>query len=111
MCDGSKMVFNVAVSEKIGQPLLSRTVLKGVVSYDSAPPSFVELKKHLAQAMKVDESLVVVQTAVPVFGMRKSMLEAHLYESKDGVESFASKVVLLRNMPRVKKAATAQPSS
>ena len=99
------MAFNVAISEKIEQPLLSRTVLKGVVSYDSAPPSFVELKKHLAQAMKADESLVVVQSTVPVFGMRKSHLEAHLYKSKAGVESFASKVVLLRNVQRVKKAA------
>ena len=99
------MTFNVAISEKVEQPLLSRTVLKGVVSYDSAPPSFVELRKHLAQAMKADESLVVVQSAEPVFGMRKSNIEAHLYKTKAGVESFASKVILIRNAQRVKKAA------
>ena len=101
------MTFNVAVSEKTEQPLLSRTVLKGVVSYDSAPPSFVELKKHLAQAMKADEALIVIHSAIPVFGLRKSILEAHLYKSKGSVESFASKVVLSRNMPRVRKSVTA----
>ncbi len=101
------MAFNVAVSEKVEQPLLSRTVMKGLVTYDSAPPSFVELKKHLAHAIKADESLIVIQSTVPVFGTRKSLLEAHVYKSKDGIESFASKVVIARNQPRVKKAPSA----
>ena len=104
------MAFNVAVSEKVEQPLMSRTVLKGFVVYDAAPPSFVELKKHLASAMKVDESLVVVQHLNPVFGMGKSSMEAHVYKSKDAVSSFASKVVVARNKLRVKKAAAAAES-
>lgn len=101
------MAFNIAISEKVEHPLLSRTVLKGVIGYDTAPPSFVELRKHLAQAIKADEALIVIQSAVPVFGTRKSLLEAHLYKSKDGVESFASKVIIARNKPRIKKAPAA----
>ena len=99
------MVFNVEVSEKVEQPIMSRVLLKGSVVYDAAPPSFVELRKHLASSLKVDESLVVVQSLSPVFGTRKSLMQAHLYRSKDAVESFASKVILARNGPRVKKAA------
>ncbi len=98
-------VFNVEVSEKIEQPLLSRSLLKGSVVYDAAPPSSAELRKHLASALKSDESLVVVKSLKPVFGMRKSSMEAHIYKNKDAVVSFASKVVLTRNSPRVKKAA------
>ncbi|MBI3037400.1 hypothetical protein HYY73_06670 [Candidatus Woesearchaeota archaeon] len=101
------MAFNVEVSEKVEQPLMSRTVLKGVVVYDAAPPSFVELKKHFASAMKVDESLVVVQHLNPVFGMGRSSMEAHIYKSKDAISSFASKVIVARNKPRVKKVAAA----
>ncbi|MBI2144971.1 hypothetical protein HYU18_01475 [Candidatus Woesearchaeota archaeon] len=99
------MTFNVEVSEKIEQPLMSRAVLKGVVVYDSAPPSFAELRKFLAPSLKSDESLVVVQKLEPVFGIRRSVMEAHVYKSRDAVESFASKVIIARNSPRVKKAA------
>lgn len=102
------MVFNVEVSEKVEQPLMSRVLLKGSVVYDSAPPSFVELKKHLSSSLKADEGLVVVEKLMPVFGARKSYMEAHVYKSKDAVESFASKVVLSRNKQRVKKAAVAK---
>lgn len=102
------MVFNVEVSEKIEQPVMSRSLLKGSVVYDSAPPSSTEVRKHLASALKADESLVVVKSLEPVFGARKSMMEAHVYKSKAAVGSFASKVIVARNSPRVKKAAVAK---
>ena len=94
------MVFNVAISEKAEQPLASRTLLKGVVVYDSAPPSFAELKKHLAQSLKADEAVVVISRCVPVFGSRKSSLEAHVYKTKQDADMFSSKVILARNQPR-----------
>ena len=102
------MAFNVEVSEKNEQPLLLRNELKGVVTYDGAPPSFVELRKQLASALKADEGLVVVKSLQPVFEMRKSVMEAYVYKSKDAVESFGSKVTLARNQPRVKKTAAAE---
>ncbi len=98
------MPVNIAVSEKVEQPLLSRAVLKGIVAYDAAPPSFAELRKQLAASLKADEPLVVIQSLRPVFGARQSVLEAHLYKSKEAAEMFASKVVLARNKPRVRKA-------
>lgn len=98
------MVFNVEVSEKVEQPIMSRSLLKGSVVYDSAPPGFSELRKHLASALKADESLVVIQSLDPVFGTRKSLMQAHLYKNSDAVNSFASRVIIARNSPRVKKA-------
>lgn len=99
------MAFNVEIAEKIEQPLMSRALLKGFVTYDGAPPSFAELKKHIASALKADEALVVVQHLRSLFGTRKSELEAHVYKQKAAVESFESKVIEARNKPRVKKAA------
>ncbi len=104
------MVFNVEISGKDEQPLTLRTVMTGFVSYDQAPPSFAELKKHIASSLKLDELLVVIQKLHPVFGARKSSLEAHIYKNKAALDSFASKVIITRNSPRVKKAA-AQPAS
>ncbi|MBI2580307.1 hypothetical protein HYV85_00685 [Candidatus Woesearchaeota archaeon] len=101
------MAFNVAVTEKVEEPLLSRAVLKGVVAYDTAPPSFAELRKHLAQHLKVDEAVVVISNCVPVFGSRKSGMEAYVYKTKQDAGTFSSKVTLARNKPRVKKAAPA----
>ena len=99
------MAFTVAVTEKVEQPLMARTLLRGVVEYDAAPPSFVELRRQLAASMKVDEGLLVVKSLIPVFGMRKSTLQAHVYKTKAGIESFGSKVTLKRNQPRAKKTA------
>lgn len=101
------MAFNVEIAEKIEQPLMSRTLLKGFVSFEAAPPSFVELRKHLASSLKSDEALVVVQHLRSLFGTRKSRLEVHVYKSKAAVESFESKVIEARNKPRVKKVAAA----
>lgn len=99
------MAFNVEIAEKVEQPLMSRALLKGFVTYDGAPPSFAELKRHIAASVKADEALVVVQHLRSLFGTRKSGVEVHVYKSKAAVESFESKVIAARNKPRVKKAA------
>lgn len=104
------MAFNVEITEKVEQPLMSRALLKGFVTYDEAPPSFAELKKHIAASVKADEALVAVQHLRSMFGTRKSGVEVHIYKSKAAMESFESKVIEARNKPRVKKAAVAQPS-
>ena len=104
------MAFNVEITEKIEQPLMSRILLKGFVTYEAAPPSFVELKKHIASSMKSDEALVVIQSMRSLFGTRKSKLEVHVYKQKAAVESFESKVIEARNKPRVKKAAVVTSS-
>ena len=104
------MAFNVEITEKIEQPLMSRALLKGFVTYDAAPPSFAELKKHIAASIKADEALVVVQSLRSLFGTRKSELEVHVYKQKAAVETFESKVIEARNKPRVKKA-TVTPST
>ena len=105
------MAFNVEITEKVEQPLMSRALLKGFVAYDAAPPSFAELRKHLAVSLKADEQLVVVQSVRSLFGTRKSEVEVHVYKSKGPAGSFESKVIVARNQPRAKKAAAAQPSS
>ncbi len=101
------MAFNVEITGKVEQPITSRTLLEGVVTYDAAPPSFSELKKQVASLVKSDESLVVIQSLHSFFGMRKSRLKVHVYKSKEGLDSFESKVILARNKPRVKKAPAA----
>ena len=98
------MAFNVEITEKIEQPLMSRTLLKGFVTYEAAPPSFVELRKHIASSMKSDEALVVVQSLRSLFGTRRSAVEVHVYKQKAAVDSFESKVIEARNKPRVKRA-------
>ncbi|HIG98495.1 TPA: hypothetical protein HA231_03675 [Candidatus Woesearchaeota archaeon] len=102
------MAFTIEISEKVEQPLTSRVKVKGTVTYDTAPPAFTELRKNLAASLKADEQLVVVKSLKSIFGTRKSMMEAHVYKSNQGVESFESKVALARNKPRVKKAAAAK---
>ena len=102
------MAFNVEITEKVEQPLMSRALLKGFVAYDAAPPSFAELRKHIAASLKADEPLVIVQSLRSLFGTRKSGVEVHVYKSKDAARSFESKVIVARNQPRVKKAAIAK---
>jgi ribosomal protein S24E len=101
------MTFNTEITEKIEQPLTSRILLKGAVTYDTAPPNFTEIRKQVASAMKVNEDLVVVQSLKSLFGTRSSSVEIHVYKAKEALDSFESKVILARNKPRVKKSAVA----
>ena len=93
-------MFDLLIKEKVRQPLLSREMLRGEVAHaKAATPSVAEVRKRLAEALKVEEGAVVVQSVVNHFGSQKAHLIAYVYDSNEDALKYASKVALARNQP------------
>jgi len=95
--------LEIKISNKAEQPLLSRTELQGVVSFESATPSRIEIKKKIADALKSDASLITIISIKNYFGQKAARVTAHIYETKEDLEKYISKKVKNRNSPRKEK--------
>ncbi len=73
------------ILEKKPNPLLSRTEIKAEIEYTGATPSNNDVKNELAKQLSADVNLVVVKQILPIFGLRKSTVNAYLYDSKEAL--------------------------
>jgi len=90
------------ISSKTEQPLLSRTELSSVISFDAATPSRADVRKKLAEALNSQESLIAVTTIATDFGSKSARVTAHVYNSKEDMTRFESKAVLNRHLAKEK---------
>lgn len=101
--------MNLEITDKKENPLLSRTELKGTISFDKATPSNDEVKKEIASKSKADESLVVVKSIYTAFGTAKADFNAYVYKSKkDMVEIEPKKKEKKEKKPKAEKPPEAQ---
>ncbi len=105
------IVLDIKITEKKAQVLLSRTKVHGIVGFEAATPSRPDLKKKVAEALKVAEQNVSVTLIDTAFGEKKAKFEAHVYSSPEDLKKFESSVVLARQGLKEKKAkAEAKPA-
>ncbi len=84
-------------------PLLSRTDIIAEVSYDASTPKRADVKKAVAAELKVSEGTVVIKKISPVFGERKSGVEAGVYKDEASVRKIASGIYTKRDAGKAKK--------
>ncbi len=65
--------------EKKENPLLSRSEVKGELTFDGATPKEADVKKLLATTTKSDEKLVKVKNIYTHNGHQKADIHAHIY--------------------------------
>ena len=106
------MIFlEIKISNKTEQPLLSRTQLDGILSFDSATPSRTEVTKKIAEAMKTDLAVVTVSSIDTDFGQKSAKVTAHIYKTKEDLAKYVSKTVQQRHAPKKSKEATEEPET
>lgn len=96
--------MEMKISQKTEQPLLSRTELHGVISFESATPSRLEVRKKLSEAMKADESLIMVTDIATSFGEKSAKVTAHVYKTKEDAAKFEPKTIMNRHLSKEEKA-------
>ena len=96
--------MEVKLDKKTEKPLLSRTELEGVISFDASTPSRAEVRKKLADALKTDETLIAVKTIATSYGERSAKLSANIYKTKEDLEKFESKFIRSRHLSKEEKA-------
>ncbi len=98
------IILEIKISQKTEQPLLSRTVLLGTISFEAATPSRLEIRKKLSEAVKAEESLVMVTCIDTSFGEKSAKVTAHVYKTKEDAAKFESKAVSNRHLSKEEKA-------
>ena len=84
------------ILHKFHNALLSRTELQLDLPYKSATPSSIDVRKTVAEKLKSSEDLVVVKKIGNIFGSRKALVTAYVYDNQESLDKFEPK-------PKVKK--------
>lgn len=61
------------------EPLLSRTMLKAVLDFEKATPSYPEVTSLIAVHLKKDEKLIAIRHVHSYFGSKKADVTAYVY--------------------------------
>ncbi len=96
--------MEIKISQKTEQPLLSRTELLGTISFEAVTPSRLEVRKKLSEAIKADESLIMVTCIKTSFGEKSAGVTAHIYRTKEDAAKYESKPVKNRHLSKEEKA-------
>ena len=86
--------MNINVLGENDNKLTKRKEVKFELSYDSASPKRTEVIKALSE--KYGTKYVVVRKMRNVFGMRKSVGTAHIYEDEESLKKFEPKPIIKR---------------
>lgn len=83
--------MEVKIIEQKEQPILSRKELTAEISFTGKTPSNEEVRKKVAEALKVKEELVAVRNIYTEFGLTKAKVNACVYENKEKLDSIEPK--------------------
>ena len=83
--------MDLKITEKKDEPLLSRIKLTAEINFETATPSYEEVKKKLASALNNDEKLIVIKNIYTKFGIKKADLFAYIYNNKEAMEKIEPK--------------------
>ena len=73
----------IIITSRKEEPLLSRTMLKAELEFDSATPSNSEVTQLLAAHLKVDGKLIAIRHIYTHFGSRKADIIAYSYPDEN----------------------------
>ncbi|MBS7648639.1 MAG: 30S ribosomal protein S24e [Candidatus Bathyarchaeia archaeon] len=84
--------------------LLKRNEIIFRLSHDGLPtPSRIEVKKELANMLKVDSEAVFVRRIESITGTMMAVGEAHIYDSQAYAKEIEPEHIIIRNSPQIKR--------
>lgn len=83
--------LELKINEKKEQKLLSRSEIKGSISFDGTTPSNDAVKDALAKSIGKDAKLVVVKHVYTDFGKRSALVLAYAYDNEEKLKEIEVK--------------------
>lgn len=74
------------------EPLLSRTMLKAVLDFEKATPSYPEIVSLIAAHLKKDDKLIAIRHVHSYFGSKKADVTAYVYSDESRKQFIEPKV-------------------
>ena len=75
--------MQINIINKKEEPLLSRTMVKSVLDFEKATPSYAEVTSLLAEHLKSDEKLIAIRHIYNSFGAKKAEVTAYIYTDEN----------------------------
>lgn len=79
--------MKLEIKNKKENPLLHRTEIKALLTWEGATPSNEKVKKEIASQLKADEKLVIVKHIYTKFGTTTADVLAYLYEDQESMKT------------------------
>ena len=94
--------MNLKIIEEKENPLLNRKNILAELEYSKiATPRKTEVKKILADTLKIGEELIELKHVYPIFGKNKAKVIAHIYKNIKDLENIEK--IKKRAKKKVKK--------
>ena len=71
--------LQINITNKKEEPLLARTMVKAIVEFEKATPSYQEVTSLLASNLKANEKLIAIRHIYNSFGAKKAEVIAYVY--------------------------------
>jgi ribosomal protein S24E len=84
------------IKDKKDNGMIGRIECSFVLDYEQAPPTRQQIREELAKEFNIDPGLVVVRKMHNVFGIRRNVGTAHIYNDPVTLKKYVSKYVLVR---------------
>jgi len=78
--------MNIKLINETKSELLNRKELEFEATYESATPKKEEIKKLIASSIKAKEEQIVIKKIHQVFGIPKSNILAHIYNTPEDLK-------------------------
>lgn len=95
--------MDIIIKQKKENSLLGRTELNGLVVFEGATPSNVQVTEMIAQKLGVDAQRIVLQHIFNRFGYQEARFNALAYASKETQDKFQ---IVLSHVKKKAKAAS-----
>ena len=89
--------MNIEIKAKNENPLLGRSEVDAVVSFEGATPSFNDIKSTLVQKIGCNPDLTVIKRTESKFGEREMSVRVHIYKDPEHMKKAEQQYALKRN--------------
>ncbi len=92
--------MDLEIKKRQETPLLSRVRINATLMYEGMTPSRQDVRKALADKLKVDQQLVVIKHIFTKFGAAQAKVIAHVYETKEVVDTLEHENLLNKHLSK-----------
>ena len=95
--------MELTIEKQKETPLLSRTRITAVVSFDGATPKRKEIRDNLAKKVGENADLVIVKHVYQHFGKKKARVVANVYQDRKILEQLEHKNLVKKHSDQPQK--------
>lgn len=98
-------ILDIKVIKKEEKPLVGRTEVELESYYTAAVPDRKVIRKALADAMHVEQDVIIIEKIMPTQGFGKAKVTASVYNNKELMTKLTPEYVIKRHDKKKKEAA------